>query len=131
MLAGISAFAVEIEQVSSGLGGQDAQWRIMGYLSISAGKRSPDIDRLTTALSKAGPATQRATMNNLEKFAEKHRLVGLEQGRRRVLRSQMQKKFGEVDPQLLARIDSLPAEAIDEALDRILTADSVEAVLGE
>jgi len=43
----------------------------------------------------------------------------------------MQKKFGEVDPQLLARIDSLSAEALDEALDRILTADSVETVLGE
>ncbi len=77
-------------------------------------------------------------MNSLEKFAEKHRLAGREEGLeqglehlRRGLRSLIQKKFGEVDPEILARIDSLPAEALDEALDRILTADSVEAVLGE
>ena len=70
-------------------------------------------------------------MNNLEKFAEKYRLAGREDERRRILRSLMHRKFGEVDPQILARIDTLPAEALDEALGRILTADSVEAVLGE
>jgi len=43
----------------------------------------------------------------------------------------MHRTFGEVDPQLLARIDSLSPEELDESLDRILTADSVEAVLGE
>ncbi len=135
ILAGITAFGPEIEEVSSGPEGPDAQWLFLGYLSISAGKKSPSPDTLLQALRSTGPATRRAAMNNLEKFAEKYRLVGLEQGReeerRRVLCSLMQKKFGEVDPQLLARMDSLPAEALDEALDRILTADSVEAVLGE
>lgn len=134
-LAGISTFAVEIELVSSGAGGQDALWRIMGYLSISAGKRSPALQTLLAALSDAGPATQRAAMNNLEKFAEKYRLAGREEGReeglRNTLRSLLSQKFGEVDAQLVARIEHLSSAALDEALGRILTADSVEAVLGE
>jgi len=53
------------------------------------------------------------------------------QSLRTILRSQMHKKFGEVDPHFLARIDELSAETLDEALGRLLTADSVEAVLGE
>ncbi len=41
ILAGITAFGAEIEQVSSGPGGPDAQWLFMGYLSISAGNKAP------------------------------------------------------------------------------------------
>jgi hypothetical protein len=55
---------------------------------------------------------------------------GLEQGEvrgeRKVLRRQLEKKFGPLSPEAIHRLDNWPAELLEEVADKILDARSLE-----
>lgn len=55
---------------------------------------------------------------------------GLLKGERRILRGLLEKRFGPLDDAQLARLQQMDQAAIDFAVDRVFTADSVDAVLG-
>jgi hypothetical protein len=64
-----------------------------------------------------------------EKMMEKWRLVGLIEGKRETLKHQLTKKFGTIPEKTMARIEALDSlEELDTYLDRVLTAESLEAM---
>ena len=64
-----------------------------------------------------------------EKMMEKGRLVGLTEGKRETLKHQLTKKFGTIPDKTLARIEALDSlEELDRYLERVLTAESLEAM---
>ncbi len=56
--------------------------------------------------------------------------AGVLAGERRILRGLLEKRFGPLDDAQIIRLEQLDQAAIDFAVDRVLTADSVDAVLG-
>lgn len=132
-LGRVSHFAPLLEQLAAADAGPAALGRFIMYLSVAAGDAAPDVESVAESLGKAGPAAHKAAMNNIEKFGEKFlkqgRQEGVLQGERRVLRGLLEKKFGKLSDAQRARVESLDQAAIDFAVERVLTADSVDAVL--
>ena len=81
-------------------------------------------------------------MNSVEKLIEEGRQQGLQRGRRegrregrhegqrQALEKLLRLKFGELGPEDLERIESADEATLDLYISRVLTADSVAAVLG-
>ena len=65
----------------------------------------------------------------LEKGREQGRLSGLIEGKRETLKHQLTKKFGTIPDKTMARIEALDSlEELDRYLERVLTAESLEAM---
>ncbi len=67
---------------------------------------------------------------SMERWKREHKEEGVLQGQRATLAKQMEVKFGP-DAERAERIEALEAEALEQALVRILTADHEDEVFGE
>lgn len=65
-------------------------------------------------------------MNSVEKLIEE----GRQQGHRQTLTKLLRLKFGDVSADDIERIEHADEAELDEYISRVLTADSVAAVLG-
>lgn len=92
-------------------------------------------DKLRAKFRKLSPRTQEIAMSiadllHQEGF-EQGLAQGLARGRLATLRSQLLFKFGALDAAAEARLAAAPPEALDRYLRRVLTADSLAAVLAD
>ncbi len=114
--------------------GPRALQRIFEYLGEAAGERSTDLELLAATITEHTPAARDVTMNSLEKLLEKGRkqgvVIGRAQANRETLLKQLRAKFGGLTGEDAAKIAHADAATLEEYLERILTADSVAAVLG-
>lgn len=127
-------------------GGQDVVDSLMRYLGVAAGKRSVSLRELGQRLSEHGPQAREVVMNSVEKLIEEGRREGLREGlregraegrreggreaRRQTLIKQLRLKFGELPAEDVARVEAADEETLERYLERVLTADSIAAVLG-
>ena len=74
-------------------------------------------------------------MNSVERLREEGRQEGhrkgRQEGRRATLLKQLRVKFGEIAEADVACVNGADDEALEQYLERVLTADSVAAVLGD
>ena len=80
--------------------------------------------------------------DRLEEWAHQYKTEGMQQGMRQGMQQGMQqgealalqklltKRFGEISPDILARISSARTEQIDLWLDQIMDAQSIENLFG-
>ena len=123
-------------------GGQAALARVVRYVGEAAGERSIPIDVFADEVIRHAPSTSEVIMDSWQKFQQKAhnkgRAEGLEQGvakgraeaLRETLLRLLRTKFGEPDAPARARVAQAEEPELTELLDRVLTADSLEAVLG-
>jgi hypothetical protein len=98
---------------------------VQAYLPLE-GPQLEEFERLLVTERYAGVLPMATTW--FEQGVEK----GLVQGQRRLLRRQLEKRFGALSPTVLARIESWPAERLEEAGLLLLDARSLEELgLGE
>jgi len=105
--------------------GQRAILRLFSCLLMVA----PDLDleELTQQVHQAIPETENLVMTLAEKLLEQ----GEKRGYRSLVRRQIELKFGQLGPDALARLDAADEAAVIHFGERVLTATSVEEVLGE
>jgi predicted transposase YdaD len=77
------------------------------------------------------PEAERVTMTIAEELMQKGRQEGRQEGRSSLLERQLTLKFGEIQAEHLQRLSTATAEQLVAYAERILTADSIEAVFAE
>ena len=72
--------------------------------------------------------------DRLEEWAHQYKTEGMQQGMQQgealALQKLLTKRFGEISPDILARISSARTEQIDLWLDQIMDAQSIENLFG-
>jgi hypothetical protein len=119
-------------------GGQAVVDRLMEYLGRAGGDRSVDLGKLTDIIATHSPKAGKIVMDSVEKLIEKGRQEGLAKGhakgreeeRRAMLLKLMTLKFGDLTPAQTAQVEAAGPTDLERYLERVLTADSVAAVLG-
>ena len=86
-------------------------------------------ERFRDMILTQAPRAETAVMTIAEQLREEGHKAGLLEGERRVLRGLLERKFGALNDDHVARLQHLDQAAIGFALDRVLTADSIDAVL--
>jgi hypothetical protein len=110
-------------------GGKAVIARIVGYIGEAAGDRSPDPDQFARDIGEHDQPAGEAVMDSIEKFREQGRKEGHLEGARTMLLKQL-RHFGEPTQDQVARIRQADEATLDRYAERIRTADSIEAVLG-
>jgi hypothetical protein len=114
---------------SSAEGWADAV-RIFSYIGQAKGERSVDIPTFAKLIAEHNPAARQVAMNSLDRLLEQ----GIEKGRRlgqaEMLLELLRDKFGEVSDADVQRVTTADEETLAGYRKRLLSADSVAAVLG-
>ncbi len=118
-------------------GPREALGRVLRYLMTVAGPNDPQ-PFLEALDREVGPEIKEQAMGLLDAMLEKGRkegkaegkAEGLLEGRRGILEKQLQLKFGSLSEQARERIAQLDLQALDAAGERVLSAISIEEVLG-
>ena len=96
------------------------------------------LKELARTLSEHGPNAKQVIMDSVDKLIEegmqmglsKGRTEGRTEGRKQMLLDLMRLKFGELSEADIARVEQADESALRQYSLRVLTADSVAAVLG-
>jgi len=86
---------------------------------------------LLEALAEAAPEAKEAIMTLAEHLRREGRAEGRLEGEVAILQRQLERKFGTLPDQLKNRLGGATEEQLDRWAERILIADSLEAVFGE
>lgn len=93
-----------------------------------------DPTTLARAATRTYPRGAQIAMNSLQKLYEQGRQEGRQEGLHLgaalTLRRVLEARFGELTPEQVARLETLDDAALDAAIQRLLTAADVDAVLG-
>jgi predicted transposase YdaD len=97
-------------------------WRVTPNLSL---------DELTRRIRETIPETENVIMTIADQLLEKGMQRGRQEGYRTLVRRQIALKFGPLDASAVARLDSADEAALERYSERVLTATSIDDVLGE
>ena len=126
----VAFWAAEFAALDNLVGGPRDSNRVIGYLGHAAGEASVDIEVLVSDIIKHAPQARQIVMNSVERLREEGRQEGRQEGLRATLLSQLRVRFGHVSDADTARVTAADEQALGRYLERVLTADSVAAVLG-
>lgn len=139
ILLTLDQWADALTDVANASGGRDALEQLFVYISNVADNLS--FDQFRARVAELVPATEETVMTIAEELKALGREQGLQQGReqglqqglvrarRQTLERQMTLKFGPLPDAVTARIEAADLEVLDSWLDRILTADTPDAVV--
>jgi predicted transposase/invertase (TIGR01784 family) len=131
----VDQLADALTDLANAEGGRDALEQLFVYISNVA--ENLDFDQFRARVAQLAPAAEEAIMTIAEQLKAqglKQGLVqgreeGREEGRRQTLETLMTLKFGPLSDIVSARIQAADVEVLDRWLERILTADSPDAVV--
>lgn len=133
ILGELLAWADLFRDLDAAPDGRRAMLRLFSYLLRVA----PNLGLIDLAeqVQRAVPERNDIVSTLAEKLIEEGEKKGLEKGRkeayRELVRRQIELKFGALDRDTIARIDAASEAALTRYIERVLTATSVEGVLGE
>jgi predicted transposase/invertase (TIGR01784 family) len=135
ILETLDHWADALTDVANAAGGRDALEQLFVYISNVAENLA--FDQFRARVSQLAPAAKETVMT----IAEELKALGLQQGReqglqqgfvqarRELLEKQMRLKFGPLPDAMIARIHAADLETLDRWVERILTADTPDAVV--
>jgi hypothetical protein len=133
ILAELLAWADLFRAVLATPNGQRAILRLFSYLSMVAPSLGPE--ELAERIQRAIPERNDIVSTLAEKWIEEGEKKGIEKGRqeayRELVRRQIELKFGALDSVTIGRLESADEAALACYIERVLTATSVDGVLGE
>jgi len=97
---------------------------LLRYLSLVA---DADVAEITQVIQRTVPEAKELIMT----IAEQLRQQGVQQGRLTTLRRLLELRFGALDAELVARLDTADAEALDRFTELVLIASSLDEVFAE
>ncbi len=109
-------------------GGQEALLTIFRYLSLVVEDLTPQV--LHAALHTAAPETEQVLMTLAEQWKAEGEAKGKAEGARRVLLRQLELKYGQVPYAERQQVDQADEDQLLLWSERILTAESLSALLG-
>ncbi|HKY35150.1 MAG TPA: Rpn family recombination-promoting nuclease/putative transposase [Polyangiaceae bacterium] len=107
--------------------GREALWTLFRYIGAVADDSMTET--LTAVLEAAEPEVKDALMTIAEKWEAKGRAEGKAEGKAEALRKQLTQKFGALPEATTRRIASASEVELDRWLERVLTADTLDAVI--
>ncbi|MBL4686956.1 MAG: hypothetical protein JKY37_20340, partial [Nannocystaceae bacterium] len=126
----VGFWAAQFAALDDLVGGSRDSNRVISYLGDAAGEGSIDVEVLVSERLKYAPQAEQVVMNSVERLREEGRQEGRQEGRRATLLKLLRVKFGQVVETDVARVNGADDEVLEQYLERVLTADSVAAVLG-
>jgi flagellar biosynthesis/type III secretory pathway protein FliH len=128
-------WADALTDVANAEGGRDALEQLFVYISNVADNLA--FDQFRARVAQLAPAAKEAIMTIAEELKAQGLKQGLEQGleqglvrgQRQALERQMLLKFGPLSDAVSARIQAANLEMLERWLERILTADTPDAVV--
>jgi hypothetical protein len=125
-----------VELVGAPNGGE-ALAVLFRYISLVADEL--EVDQLREMAERVAPQVEATIMTIAEQMRREGRAEGRQEGRAegrlegeaRVIQSLLEQKFGTISAETRTRIQGATEEQLTRWLERILAADSVEAVFGE
>lgn len=116
--------------------GAEAFATLLRYLSLVA--RDDEGEQVHEVLAQLSPPVQERAMSYYDRLINEGltqgklegKLEGALEGRRSIVRKLLSLKFGALDAETNARLEQATADALDAMAERILTAGSVDEVLG-
>jgi len=127
----VAFWAAQFAALEDLAGGSQDSNRVIGYLGHAAGEASIDVEVLVSEIIKYAPRAKQVVMNSVERLREEGRQEGRQEGRRAMLLELLRMKFGQVADADVSRVNLADDQALERYLERVLTADSIAAVLGE
>jgi hypothetical protein len=132
----LSVWIRVVAQVLEAPSGAEALRGVFSYLS--AVSRHLDKNAIVAAVAEAQIEPQEQVMGFIEEFrAEGHAkgvevgiATGIATGERRLLGRLLLRKFGDLPPPILDRVNEATGEQLEEWSERVLSADSLEEVFG-
>jgi predicted transposase YdaD len=125
----LAKWADQFGFLNATLEGQRAILQLFSYLLIVA--PNLDFEELTRRVHQAIPETENLVMTLAEKLIKQGRQEGRQEGYRTLVRRQIELKFGTLGPDALTQLDAADEATLIRYSERVLTAMSVEGVLGE
>ncbi len=127
----VGLFRDLFDEVLAGRGGAEALATLLRYLSIVTRDEDTIVDDVLAHLSE--PVREEAMSyydRLIQQGEEKGRAEGRAEGRRDLVRKQLTLKFGAPDARVQDRLAKASLEELDAMGERILTAATIEDVLG-
>ncbi len=125
LLTNLSEWAEAFHAVATANTGLQALSRLLRYVALVV----PDLhfQEFRAKLVPLAPETDTAAMT----IAEQLRAEGRAEERAAILTKQLDLKFGPIAPEMQARISAAEMADVERWLERVLTADTLDAVLAE
>jgi hypothetical protein len=131
LMHNLAAWANALHDVATAPDGMRAMQILLAYLNAVL-EREP-FEKFRDKMMELAPATEEATMRYsdymIEKGIEKGVELGRTEGQRATLVKLLTLKFGPLDADTLARIDAAQPLELARALERLLSVDTLAAVL--
>ncbi len=132
LLANLPAWGASFSAALGADSGSEALHQLLRYIALVS--EDVQFDSFRAKLVELAPEAEDPSMTIAEQLRAEGEAKGLVKGRaegmRRTLRKQLELKFGRVDDATVSRIDAADEATLDGFLERVLTADSLDAVLG-
>ncbi len=109
--------------------GVDALRTLLRYISDVEKTSSPD--DLQVAIAEAIPKVETDAMTISEMLRARGEATGISKGKAQLLESQLRTKFGDPSAQILDRLQSASSDQLDKWGQRLLFADSLDAVFAD
>jgi uncharacterized protein YnzC (UPF0291/DUF896 family) len=87
-------------------------------------------EQFRAKINELAPQAEQTVMTIAEELRQQGLQQGLRRGQQQVLLKLLRLKFGDVRDEDVARIEQADDASLERSLERVLTADSVAAVLG-
>lgn len=136
-LADLGRWAEAMREVMEAPGGLSALSVVLTYMHLVNDQvpREQVAERLDAVLGRGAKEAyvtegELLIQEGLEKGLQQGRQEGVLQGQRAVLRHLLERRFGELPERALARLEAAGAEELDQWADRVLTAATLDEVVG-
>ncbi len=132
LLTHLRSWAAAFVDAARARNGITALAQLVHYVQLVLGREH--YQEFRAKLKELAPDVERQVMTILDMLEQESRAAGRAEGfleaQRQVLLKQLRAKFGGLAESDVAKVERADVETLDRYLDRILTADSLAAVLG-
>jgi len=129
LLHNLTAWADALHAVALAPDGLRALAILVRYLSLVLERER--FEQFRDKMKELAPATEEAAMNYHDHVIEEGRQQGRTEGQRATLTKLLTIKFGPLDTTVIERLETATPVELDRALERILSAESLDAVFAE
>ncbi len=129
LLTNLAEWTEAFHDVASASTGLQALTRLLRYVALVV----PDLhfDEFRAKLVELAPETETAAMTIAEQLRAEGRAEGRAEERAVILVKLLTLKFGPLAPEVQARVSAANTATVERWLERVLTADTLDAVLAE
>lgn len=126
----LGEWAELVREVRRAPGGAAALVKILRYIFATNEPSKPE-ELLARLVAAVGPENEEEVVTAADQLIERGRVRGVEQGARQILLMLLERKFGKLPEDAFERVIAAKVETLETWSLRVLTAATLEDVLGE